>query len=171
MSVSTEFSVTVFFIIVKTPNPARGSIVRSAAQGGCLCPREPRYSNARQEAADSHRQVDMSKLWLVVPAHQTWHFPAHGLVVMLCSNFSQRWVKVHCLLAFSNRNQWGACGKGGAEHSGVLCSISIRCVKPVLRCPHPHQCPRAVAGEGAHMPADPHVLQRWQRHEKVKRLQ
>lgn len=51
---------------------------------GCLCPREPRYSNVRQATAEGPGRVDMSKHWLVVSAHQTQHFLSHGLVVMLC---------------------------------------------------------------------------------------
>ncbi|OPJ72751.1 hypothetical protein AV530_005266 [Patagioenas fasciata monilis] len=42
----------------------------------------------------------------------------------------------------------------------------MRCIRPVLRCPHAPQCHRAVAGPSACTPSDPCVLQRWQRHEK-----
>lgn len=38
-SVSTEFSVTVLFIIIITSNPNGGPTVTSKAQKGCLCPR------------------------------------------------------------------------------------------------------------------------------------
>lgn len=114
--------------------------------------------------------MDMSKHWHVISAHWISHFPGHGLVVLLCSNLSQQWVKIHCLLAFSNRNQWASVpARRDRTRPNFVFPVSIRCIRPVLRCPHAP--PVSVAGQGACTPSDPCVLQRWQRREKAKRLQ
>lgn len=83
MSVSTSVCITIFSILVITPNPNCSSIMPSTPLEDCLCPRDPHYSNVRQATAEGPGQVDMSKHWLVVCGYQT-HFLSHGLVAMLC---------------------------------------------------------------------------------------
>lgn len=123
LSCLCQFSITIFSIIALTPNCS--SIVPSATSlEGCLCPREPRYSNVRQATAEALSRWTWTNtgLWSLharhnfhpvsipfsIPCQTTFSIPWSGSDSLFKHFHSSGW-KCTTFLVFSSRKHKGVC--------------------------------------------------------------
>lgn len=102
MSVSTSVCITIFSILVITPNPNCSSIMPSTPLEDC--PRDPHYSNVRQATwAGGHEQTLACGLWIP----DTFSIPWSGSDALFKLH-SNGW-KHTTFLVFSDRKLRGMC--------------------------------------------------------------